>query len=83
MATTTPVPSILFLVLDLSGGSFPLVEASDVLYASGDARLNTLLNGFTSESGSIKTYVDNAISAETFARSSADFALSGRTTTFL
>lgn len=64
-----------------NGGSFPLVEASDVLYASGDVRLNTLLNGFTSETGSIKTYVDNAISAETYARSSADSTLSGRVTT--
>ena len=41
-----------------NNGNFPLIESHDVIYATGDVRLDTLVDGF---SGSIKTYIDNAI----------------------
>lgn len=41
-----------------NNGTFPLIEAHDILFASGGCRLDVLVSGFT---GPIKTYIENQV----------------------
>lgn len=56
----------------INNKNFPLMEAHHILYSAGGVRLDDLLAGFT---GSIKTYVDNAIISEATIRAANDNVL--------